>query len=68
MPKTGRPTVRVELADDEREALTRLARRAKSSQALALRSKIVLASAEPDAATLHPSEPPGPGTGSTILD
>ena len=49
MAKTGRPTVRVELADDERETLTRLARRAKSSQALALRSKIVLASAEPGA-------------------
>src|SRR2546423_1218049 len=49
MAKTGRPTVRVELADDERETLTRLARRANSSQALALRSKIVLASAEPGA-------------------
>ena len=34
------------LTDDEREQLVRRSRRAKSSQALALRSKIVLACAE----------------------
>lgn len=36
-PKTG-----LVLTDDEREQLTRWSRRAKSAQALALRSKIVL--------------------------
>jgi len=35
------------LSDDEREQLTRWARRAKSAQSLALRSRIVLACAEP---------------------
>ncbi|WP_218130056.1 helix-turn-helix domain-containing protein, partial [Pseudonocardia oroxyli] len=34
------------LSDEERETLNRWARRAKSSQALALRSRIVLAAAE----------------------
>ena len=36
----------VNLTDEQRETLTRWSRRAKSSQALALRSKIVLAAAE----------------------
>ena len=42
MPRTGRPKAELVLTADEREQLTRWARRAKSSQALALRSKIVL--------------------------
>lgn len=46
MANVGRPKALLVLSDDEREQLTRWARRAKSSQALALRSKIVLASAE----------------------
>lgn len=46
MAGVGRPKALLELTDDERATLTRWARRAKSSQALALRSKIVLASAE----------------------
>ncbi|PWI07068.1 IS630 family transposase, partial [Streptomyces sp. NWU339] len=39
----GRPTVEVVLTDDERETLQRWARRRTSSQALALRCRIVLA-------------------------
>ena len=46
MARTGRPKAVLELTDDERAQLTRWARRAKSAQALALRSKIVLACAE----------------------
>lgn len=46
MPRTGRPKAELILTIDEREQLTRDARRAKSAQALALRSKIVLACAE----------------------
>lgn len=46
MAGVGRPKALLELTDDERATLTRWARRAKSSQALALRSKIVLPSAE----------------------
>src|SRR4051794_41895988 len=46
MPKTGRPKAELELTDEERATLTRLSRRAKSSQALALRCRIVLACAE----------------------
>jgi transposase len=42
MPRTGRPKAVLELTDDEREQLRRWARRRKSSQALALRSRIVL--------------------------
>ena len=44
--RRGRPTVAVELGGVERETLERWARRAKSSQALALRCRIVLAAAE----------------------
>jgi transposase len=40
--RTGRPKPELILTADEREQLTRWARRAKSSQAVALRSKIVL--------------------------
>ncbi len=46
MPRTGRPTAIIELSDTERETLQRWARRHKSSQALALRSRIVLACAQ----------------------
>jgi transposase len=46
MARTGRPKAELVLSDDEREQLVRWSRRAKSSQALALRSKIVLACAE----------------------
>ncbi|SCD43173.1 Transposase, partial [Streptomyces sp. di50b] len=43
MARMGRPTVDVVLTDDERETLQRWARRRASSQALALRCRIVLA-------------------------
>lgn len=46
MGRAGRPTVAIELSDDERDTLRRWTRRHKSSQALALRSRIVLACAE----------------------
>lgn len=46
-PRAGRPKADLVLSDDEREQLVRWSRRATSSQALALRSKIVLACAEP---------------------
>lgn len=45
MAKRGRPTVEIDLSADERSTLERWARRHSSSQALALRSKIVLACA-----------------------
>lgn len=45
MARTGRPKAALELSDQERDQLTRWARRATSAQALALRSKIVLACA-----------------------
>ncbi|MEO3936704.1 IS630 family transposase [Dermatophilaceae bacterium Soc4.6] len=45
MARTGRPMSELTLAQDEREQLVRWSRRAKSSQALALRSKIVLSCA-----------------------
>jgi transposase len=43
--RPGRPKAPLELTDSEREQLTRWSRRAKTSQALAVRSKIVLACA-----------------------
>lgn len=46
MGRAGRPTVEIELSDEERETLQRWARRHSSSQALALRCRIVLAIAE----------------------
>jgi transposase len=46
MPRTGRPKAVLVLTDEERETLGRWARRATSSQALASRSRIVLACAE----------------------
>ncbi len=44
--RRGRPTVAIELSREEREALQRWTRRHTSSQALALRSRIVLACAQ----------------------
>src|SRR5680860_877661 len=44
--RRGRPTVAIELTDDERETLQRWARRHSSSQALARRCRIVLACAQ----------------------
>src|SRR6201993_4065673 len=44
--RPGRPVAELVLTDQERDQLTRWARRAKSSQALALRAKIVLACAD----------------------
>ena len=46
MARTGRPKAVLTLKDEEREALTRWARRPLSPQSLALRSKIVLGCAE----------------------
>ena len=46
MARTGRPKQVVELTDSERDQLVRWERRRKSSQALALRSRIVLGCAE----------------------
>src|SRR5665648_755938 len=45
MARSGRPKAELVLTDDERAQLSRWSRRAKSAQALALRSKIVLACA-----------------------
>src|SRR5919107_2273133 len=44
--RSGRPKAELVLTEDEREQLTRWSRRAKTAQALALRSKIVLACAD----------------------
>jgi transposase len=49
MPKTGRPKAELVLTEVERATLVGWSRRAKSSQALALRCRIVLACAEPGA-------------------
>lgn len=46
MPRTGRPNAELVLTPEEGEQLVRWARRGKSSQALALRSRVVLAGAE----------------------
>jgi transposase len=46
MARTGRPKAPLVLTEDERAQLVRWSRRAKSAQALALRSRIVLACAE----------------------
>lgn len=46
MPRTGRPTAAISLSDEEREVLRRYERRRKTSQQLALRSRIVLECAE----------------------
>jgi transposase len=52
MARTGRPKADLVLTDDEREQLVRWARRRKSSQALVLRSRIVLECAAGDANTV----------------
>ena len=44
--RSGRPKAGLELTGEEREQLTRWARRARTAQALALRAKIVLACAD----------------------
>jgi len=49
MARTGRPKAELVLSTAEREQLLRWSRRAKSAQALALRSRIVLACAAPGA-------------------
>src|SRR5664280_127241 len=46
MARTGRPKTELTLTEDERAQLVGWSRRAKSSQALALRSRIVLACAD----------------------
>ena len=46
MARTGRPKAPLILSQDERDQLVRWSRRAKSAQALALRSRIVLACAD----------------------
>lgn len=46
MARTGRPTALLELTAEERTTLERWSRRAKSSQALALRCRILLACAD----------------------
>ena len=46
MPRRGRPTTEITLSADERRTLERWTRRHSSSQALALRCRIVLACAE----------------------
>jgi transposase len=48
MARRGRPTVEINLSADERKTLQRWARRHSSSQALALRCRIVLSCAEGD--------------------
>ena len=46
MPRTGHPKTELILSEEEREQLLRWSRRAKSSQALALRSRIILGRGE----------------------
>lgn len=48
MAQRGRPTVEINLSSDERTTLERWARRHSSSQALAMRCRIVLACADPE--------------------
>jgi transposase len=48
MARRGRPTIDITLSDDERETLQRWARRHSSSQALALRCRIILACEDAD--------------------
>src|SRR5512132_3232422 len=56
MARTGRPKAKLVLTDQEQATLVGWSRRAKSSQALAQRSRIVLACAEGDANTQVASE------------
>jgi transposase len=57
MGRVGRPTVAVVLTEQERQTLQRWARRPSSSQALALRSRIVLACAQGRPNTAVAAEP-----------
>jgi transposase-like protein/transposase len=54
--RPGRPKADLVLTDTERAQLTRWSRRAKSSQALALRARIVLACAQPGATNKQVAE------------
>lgn len=45
MARTGRPTTRIELSDNDRAALERFTARARSARRLAFRARIILASA-----------------------
>src|SRR5438046_7428203 len=56
MARTGRPKAKLVLTDQERATLAGWSKRAKSSQALAQRSRIVLACAEGNANTQVASE------------
>lgn len=62
--RPGRPKAELVLSDGEREQLLRWSRRAKSAQALALRSRIVLACAVPGASNVEVAAQLGttPGT------
>lgn len=77
MARTGRSKAELLLTPEEREQLTRWARRRKSSQALALRSRIVLACGDGSPIRMSPlrsavrrrlSPSGGPGSSSTALD
>ena len=59
MARRGRPTVEIALSPEERATLERWARRQKSSQALALRCRIVLGCAD---GLTHAEIAAGPGT------
>src|ERR1039457_6118578 len=67
MAGAGRPKAALELTEDERAVLERWARRPKSAQALALRSRIVLACSEgaanKEGAARFGGRPPRGGTG-----
>lgn len=53
MARTGRPKATLTVTDEQRVQLLRGARAATSTQAFALRCRIVLACADPDAANSH---------------
>src|ERR1700676_5531836 len=55
MGRAGRPTVAIELADEERETLLRWSRRHSSSQALALRPRILPRSVDYESVTYRVS-------------
>src|SRR5215475_1954005 len=56
MPRIGRPKATLTVTDEQRVELLRGARAATSTQAYALRCRIVLACADPDAANTHIAE------------
>ncbi len=59
MARRGRPTVQITLSGNERKTLERWARRHSSSQALALRCRIVLACADSDKTNTRTPDPRG---------